>query len=45
MNTPTPLSDATRKAILKTPRFDSGRNGRAKIGFVLIPNEQTIEED
>ena len=26
-------------------RFDDGRNGRAKIGFVLIPNEQTIEED
>jgi maleate isomerase len=28
-----------------TVRFDSGRNGRARIGFVLIPNEQTIEED
>lgn len=26
-------------------RFDAGRNARAKIGFVLIPNEQTIEED
>ncbi len=26
-------------------RFDSGRNWRGKIGFVLIPNEQTIEED
>ena len=26
-------------------RFDSGRNHRGKIGFVLIPNEQTIEED
>ena len=26
-------------------RFDNGRNARAKIGFVLIPNEQTIEED
>ena len=26
-------------------RFDAGRNNRAKIGFVLIPNEQTIEED
>lgn len=25
--------------------FDEGRNRRAKIGFVLIPNEQTIEED
>jgi maleate isomerase len=27
------------------PLFDSGRNARAKIGFVLIPNEQTIEDD
>jgi len=27
------------------PRFDAGRNPRAKLGFVLIPNEQTIEED
>jgi len=26
-------------------RFDQGRNHRAKIGFVLIPNEQTIEDD
>lgn len=26
-------------------RFDEGRNARARIGFVLIPNEQTIEED
>jgi maleate isomerase len=26
-------------------QFDEGRNSRAKIGFVLIPNEQTIEED
>ncbi len=26
-------------------RFDEGRNARAKIGFVLIPNEQTIEVD
>jgi maleate isomerase len=25
--------------------FDNGRNFRAKIGFVLIPNEQTIEEE
>lgn len=30
---------------LSQPRFDAGRNSRAKIGFVLIPNEQTIEED
>ncbi len=26
-------------------RFDQGRNSRAKIGFVVIPNEQTIEEE
>lgn len=26
-------------------RFDKGRNFRAKIGFVVIPNEQTIEEE
>lgn len=26
-------------------RFDDGRNGRAKIGFVLLPNEQTIEHE
>lgn len=26
-------------------RFDAGRNARGKIGFVLIPNEQTIEAD
>lgn len=30
---------------LRQARFDAGRNARAKIGFVLIPNEQTIEED
>lgn len=26
-------------------RFDQGRNARGKIGFVLIPNEQSIEEE
>lgn len=26
-------------------RFDKGRNARARLGFVLLPNEQTIEED
>jgi len=26
-------------------RFDHGCNSRAKIGFVLIPNEQIIGED
>src|SRR6056297_1904577 len=42
-----PVSDDTtdRAAILAKPRMDGGRNARAKIGFVLIPNEQTIEED
>lgn len=39
------LSTAERAAILKTPRFDDGRAARARIGFVLIPNEQTIEDD
>lgn len=28
-----------------SPRLDDGRYPRAKIGFVAIPNEQTIEED
>ena len=27
------------------PRFDAGRNARARIGFVLLPNEQTVEYD
>ncbi|WP_367714947.1 arylmalonate decarboxylase [Nitratireductor sp. GISD-1A_MAKvit] len=26
-------------------RFDAGRNARAKLGFVLIPNDQLVEED
>ena len=26
-------------------RFDEGRHGRAKIGYVLLATEQTIEED
>ena len=45
MNTPTPMTDDARQAVLNTVRFDAGRNARAKIGFVLIPNEQTIEDD
>lgn len=36
---------ATVDEVFDKVRFDDGRNGRAKIGFVLIPNEQTIEED
>lgn len=31
--------------ILAEPRLDQGRHHRARIGFVLIPNEQTIEGD
>lgn len=45
MNRPSPLSDAHRAAILKAPRLDAGLNARGKIGFVLIPNEQTIEAE
>ena len=45
MNKAAPLTDAARDAILGDVRFGSGRNARGKIGFVLIPNEQTIEED
>ena len=30
---------------LANVRFDAGRAARARVGFVLIPNEQTIEED
>jgi len=44
MNKPL-MSQSTRQAILNTTRFDQGRNARARIGFVLIPNEQTIEDD
>ena len=45
MNKPENMSTPTRRAILDKVRFDEGRNARAKIGFVLIPNEQTIEDD
>ncbi len=34
-----------RQTILDNIRFDAGRSARARIGFVLIPNEQTIEAD
>lgn len=39
--------DAEKPIVSKSwpVRFDAGRNARAKIGFVLIPNEQTIEDD
>jgi len=39
------MTDAARHAVLGDVRFDQGRNARGKIGFVLIPNEQTIEDD
>ncbi len=45
MNKTDNMSDVTRQAVLSSVRFDGGRNARAKIGFVLIPNEQTIEDD
>jgi len=45
MDKPLNLTDAERRDILTNPRFDVGRNARGKIGFVLIPNEQTIEDD
>ena len=45
MTKPNPMTKSDRQAVLGDVRFDRGRNGRAKIGFVLIPNEQTIEDD
>ena len=45
---PKPLGRAPAPAVRSKRwdvRFDAGRNHRGKIGFVLIPNEQTIEED
>ena len=42
------MTDSTtlaRSSVLEKVVFDQGRNARAKIGFVLIPNEQTIEDD
>ncbi|WP_299845220.1 arylmalonate decarboxylase [uncultured Roseovarius sp.] len=45
MNKPDDLTAAARQAVLENVQFDDGRNARARIGFVLIPNEQTIEED
>lgn len=45
MNELAVLSEDTRQMVLGNVRFDEGRNARGRIGFVLIPNEQTIEED
>ena len=39
------MTDEIRAGILENVGFDEGRNARGKIGFVLIPNEQTIEQD
>ena len=45
MNCP-PRSNTTQIISKNWPaRFDDGRNAHAKIGFVLLPNEQTIEHD
>lgn len=35
----------TRGAAEWTVRYDEGRNHRARLGFVLIPNEETLEQD
>jgi maleate isomerase len=43
MNAPT--SPYKVKSKIWDVRLDSGRNARGKIGFVVIPNEQTVEED
>lgn len=45
MNRPDDLNATTRQAVLDHVTFDDGVNARAKIGFVLILNEQTIEYD
>jgi len=45
MNQADLLEDEARKAVLEVPRFDAGLNHRARIGFVLIPNEQTVEPE
>ena len=39
--TPSPVAASPRPGI----RFDAGRHHRAKIGFVLLATEQTIEDD
>ncbi len=45
MNEIADLTTTARQAVLDNVGFDDGRNARGKIGFVLIPNEQTIEQD
>ncbi len=45
MNIEKPVGHQRIKSKKWNIRFDAGRNARAKIGFVLLPNEQTVEED
>jgi maleate isomerase len=45
MDKPRDMTGADRRAILDTVRFDEGCNARARIGFILIPNEQTVEHE
>ncbi len=39
------MRSQTSKPIDLSRAFDDGRNARAKIGFVLLATEQTIEDD
>ena len=45
MNIQKPVTAAKIVSKQWNVRFDGGRSARAKIGFVLLPNEQTIEDD
>lgn len=45
MNLHNPKQAVTIVSDQRDVRFDAGPNSRAKIGFVLIPNEQTIERE
>ena len=45
MNKIAEINAQDRQTTLENVVFDTGRNARGKIGFVLIPNEQTIEQD
>jgi maleate isomerase len=37
--------ETSEQSLNNVPMFSQARNGRAKIGLVLVPNEQTIEAD
>ncbi|MCV0378317.1 MAG: arylmalonate decarboxylase [Nitratireductor sp.] len=46
--TPRPKTPGPKDRKREAPgpvRFDDGRNARAKLGFVLVPNDQLVEED